>query len=85
MDDTKYSHSQLHASFAALRMVLLAILQNEATVRNDERTGYRSVCVHGLPRIRSIDARQSVLVMVGCLALTPRIIGSNVISDIRDW
>jgi hypothetical protein len=32
------------ASLAALRMVLLAFLQDEEKVRKEERTAYRSVC-----------------------------------------
>ena len=43
MDYTKYSHPQFRASLAALRMVLLAVLQDEEKVRKEERTAYRSV------------------------------------------
>lgn len=44
MDDAKYSHPQFRASLAALRMVLLAVLQNEEKVRKEERTAHPSVC-----------------------------------------
>src|SRR5580765_2353943 len=64
MDDTKYSHPQLRASLAALRVVLLAVLQDERKVRKEERTGYCSVCVRGRPRLRSVEDRPSALTIV---------------------